>query len=387
MNRKAIYLLIIIYLAFISLGLPDPMLGSAWPTMYPEMRVPVSYAGILSMIISVGTVVSSLLSHRLTKKLGTGKVTAISVLMTAVALYGFSVSNNFLLLIIWAIPYGLGAGGVDAALNNYVATHYASRHMSWLHCMWGVGTIIGPYVMGYVLALGKTWNDGYKVVAITQFGLAFLLVATLFLWKENQGQKSVEKTAPISLKHILKLPGVKEVMATFFCYCALEQTAMLWASSYMVLHKGVVAEVAARYAGMFFIGITAGRAVSGFMTLKLKDTEMIRLGQCVILSGIVVMLLPFGRTITLIGLIMVGLGCAPIYPSIIHSTPFRFGAEQSQAIIGVQMASAYVGTSLMPPLFGMLAERLGVVWLPIYLLVILVMMALMHERLLIKTRR
>lgn len=387
MNRKAIFLLIIIYLAFISLGLPDPMLGSAWPTMYPKMGVPVSYAGILSMIISVGTVVSSLLSERLTKKLGTGAVTAISVLMTAVALYGFSISNHFLLLIVWAIPYGLGAGGVDAALNNYVATHYASRHMSWLHCMWGVGTIIGPYVMGYVLASGNTWNDGYKVVAIAQFGLAFLLVATLFLWKGKQKQEDVESRVPISLKNILKLPGVKEVMVTFFCYCALEQTAMLWASSYLVLHKGVVAEVAARYAGMFFIGITAGRAISGFMTLKLKDTEMIRLGQGVILAGIVVMLLPLGRTITLIGLIMVGLGCAPIYPSVIHSTPFRFGADKSQAIIGVQMASAYVGTSLMPPLFGMITERIGVAWLPIYLLLILMIMVLMHERLLKKIGR
>ncbi len=387
MNRKAIFLLIIIYLAFISLGLPDPMLGSAWPTMYMEMGVPVSYAGILSMIISVGTVVSSLLSDRITRRMGTGMVTAMSVLMTAVALFGFSISHNFLLLILWAIPYGLGAGGVDAALNNYVATHYASRHMSWLHCMWGVGTIIGPYVMGYVLASGKTWNNGYQVVAIAQCGLAFLMMATLFLWKGNQTQERVGRTAPISLKHILKLPGVKEVMVTFFCYCALEQTAMLWASSYMVLHKGVAVEVAARYAGMFFIGITVGRAVSGFMTLKLKDTAMIRLGQGVILLGIAMLLLPLGKTVTLIGLIMVGLGCAPIYPSVIHSTPFRFGAERSQAIIGVQMASAYVGTSLMPPLFGMITERIGVAWLPVYLLLILVMMVLMHERLLKKTGR
>ena len=383
-------LLVIIYISFISLGLPDSLLGSAWPSIYPELKVPVSYAGIISMIIALGTIVSSLQSDRLTRKLGTGKVTAVSVGMTAAALFGFSVSHSFWMLCLWAVPYGLGAGSVDASLNNYVALHYESRHMSWLHCMWGVGATIGPYIMGFALTGGMTWNGGYRIISMIQIVLTILLVVSLPLWKgKNSSGSSSENSqaqpSALSIRNILRIPGAKEVMVCFFCYCAVEQTAALWASSYLTLYKGVPEETAARFAGMFFIGITVGRALSGFITMKLNDVQMIRLGQGLIGAGVLIMLLPLGAGASLAGLIIIGLGCAPIYPCIIHSTPDRFGADRSQAIIGVQMASAYVGTCLMPPLFGLIANHVSVSLFPFYMLVILVLMTVMHELLIKKT--
>lgn len=397
-------LLAIIYLAFISLGLPDSLLGSAWPTMYQQFGVPISYAGIISMIISAGTIVSSLQSDRLTKKLGTGKVTAISVAATAVALFGFSFSHSFWALYLWAIPYGLGAGSVDASLNNYVALHYESRHMSWLHCMWGVGATAGPYIMGIALSMGQGWNMGYRYIGIIQVVLTAVLVFSLPLWKgrkspienlqnaemeqllENASEKA-DTTAEkaLSLREILKIAGAKEVMLCFFCYCALEQTAGLWASSYLTLHKGVSSETAAIFASLFYIGITVGRAISGFITMKLNDTQMVRLGQSIIVLGIMAMVLPGSNVLALAGLILIGLGCAPIYPCVIHSTPAHFGADKSQAIIGVQMAFAYIGILAMPPLFGVLASRISVALLPCYLFAILVVMVIMHELLTKKT--
>lgn len=382
-------LLAVIYLSFISLGLPDALLGSAWPTMYQEFQVPVSYAGIISMIISVGTIISSLQSDRLTRKLGTGKVTAISVGMTAIALFGFSTSHSFWMLCLWAIPYGLGAGNVDASLNNYVALHYASRHMSWLHCMWGVGASLGPYVMSYALAGGQPWNMGYRYIAILQIVLTAILIFSLPLWKKHpSAEVSANGAIPdkgLSLPEIIRIRGAKAVMIAFFCYCALESTAGLWASSYLVLHNGLDAETAASYASLFYIGITVGRAISGFVTMKLNDSQMIRLGQGIILIGIALLFLPLGTTVVLAGLIIIGLGCAPIYPCIIHSTPDHFGADKSQALIGVQMASAYVGTSLMPPLFGLIANHISVSLYPVYLLLILILMFAMHEKLVKQT--
>lgn len=383
-------LLVIIYLAFISLGLPDSLLGSAWPTMYHEFSVPVSYAGGISMIIAVGTIISSLQSDRLTKKLGTGKVTAISVLMTAAALFGFSISHSYTALCLWAIPYGLGAGSVDASLNNYVALHYASRHMSWLHCMWGIGASLGPYIMGYALSGGQGWNMGYRYIAILQIVLTAILFFSLPLWKKQKSadtkQLDEENTKPLALQQIIKVPGAKEIMVTFFCYCALEQTTGLWASSYLVLQRGLAAEAAAGFAGLFFIGITVGRAAGGFLTMKLNDTQMIRLGQALILSGIVFLFLPFGNITALLGLVLIGLGCAPVYPSIIHSTPEHFGADKSQAMIGVQMASAYVGTCFMPPVFGFIANHISISIFPLYLLTILLLMVAMHEKMLPKVK-
>ena len=379
-------LLAVIYISFISLGLPDALLGSAWPTMYPQLDVPVSYAGVVSMIIALGTILSSLMSDRLEHKLGTGKVTAISVATTAVALFGFSTSDSFWQLCLWAIPYGLGAGSVDAALNNYVALHYASRHMSWLHCMWGLGATVGPSIMGWALSGGMTWNAGYRYIGFFQIALTIVLFLTLPMWKRRAGEEEVAQPQPLTLAQIVRIPGAREVMVAFFCYCALEQTAGLWASSYLALHKGVPAETAAAFAGMFYIGITLGRGMSGFLTLKFSDTQMIRMGFAVIGAGVAAMLLPMGERVSLAGLILVGLGCAPIYPCIIHSTPDHFGPEKSQALIGVQMASAYTGTCLMPPLFGLIADHIHVSLLPYYLTGILALMVWMHERMVRKTQ-
>lgn len=381
-------LLAIIYIAFISLGLPDSLLGSAWPSIYTEFGVPLSYAGIISMIIALGTIVSSLQSDRLTRKLGTGKVTAISVILTVLALLGFSTSHSFAMLCLWAIPYGLGAGSVDASLNNYVALHYESKHMSWLHCMWGVGATLGPYIMGFALTGGNSWNMGYRYIGIMQIVLTAVLFFSLPLWKSSKTHTldhTETSMKPLTLPEIIRIPGAKEVMLCFFCYCALEQTTGLWASSYLTLYKGISPETAASFASLFFIGITIGRALSGFITMKLSNVQMIRLGQVFIAVGIFTMLLPAMEIFSLIGLILIGLGCAPIYPCIIHSTPAHFGAERSQAIIGVQMASAYIGTCLMPPLFGILANKITVALLPLYLLGVLLIMILMHELLTRKT--
>lgn len=386
-------LLPIIYLAFISLGLPDSLLGAAWPSMYPELEIPVSYAGAISMIIAAGTVVSSLQSDRLTRHFGTGKVTSVSVAMTALALWGFSVSHSFYLLCLWAIPYGLGAGSVDASLNNYVALHYASRHMSWLHCMWGVGASLGPHIMGYVLSGGRSWSLGYRYVALIQIALTAVLLLSLPLWKsgaaraDGEGGKEQGTSAALSLGQILCIPGAKEIMTAFFCYCALEQTTALWASSYLVLHRGTSAETAASYASLFFVGITVGRALSGFLTIRWNDTQMVRLGQGVILLGALAVLLSGSDQIALLGFILIGLGCAPVYPCMIHATPEHFGEDKSQAVIGVQMASAYVGTCLMPPLFGLLAGMWGAALLPFYLLAILFGMIAAHESLIKTSQR
>ena len=378
-------LLAVIYVSFISLGLPDSLLGAAWPSIYQGFGVPVSYSGVIFCIISVGTVISSLQSDRLTRKFGAGGVTAISVTMTAAALFGFSVSNSFLALCLWAIPYGLGAGSVDAALNNYVALHFASRHMSWLHCMWGIGASVGPYIMGAALTRDAGWHAGYRIIGIIQLVLTVMIVLSLPLWKtktdENAEEQATVPSKPLTLKQIFSIPGVKADLLTFFCYCSLEQTTSLWASSYLVLNKGITPETAASFASLFFIGITVGRALCGFLTLKLNDAQMVRIGLGFIAIGIVPLILPLGEAVTLVGLLLIGFGCAPIYPSIIHATPSHFGAENSQAIIGVQMASAYIGNCLMPPLFGVLANHTTIAILPYYLLAILILMGTMHETL------
>lgn len=375
------FLLAIIYLSFISLGLPDALLGAAWPVVHVQFAVPVSYMGIVGVLISGSTVISSLMADRLNYRFGTGKVTAVSTAITAITLAGFGCSTEFWHLLVLAIPYGLGAGSIDAALNNYVALHYESRHMSWLHCMWGVGASTGPFVMSAVLTAGHNWNMGYLVIAVIQAILTAVLFVALPMWKKSGFNRAEEQGKPLALTEVIAIPGAKEVMVTFFCYCGLELTAGAWASSYFVLKDGLSADEAAGYACLFYIGITVGRAISGFVSMKLNDTQMIRLGAGVIGFGILLMLMPFGKYATIVGLVFVGLGCAPIYPCIIHSTPAHFGENRSQALIGVQMASAYVGNCTVTPFFGFLAGSVGVWLLPFYLLVILALMYVMHERL------
>ena len=373
-------LIAIIYLSFISLGLPDGLLGAAWPSMYPELGVSVSGAGVVSMTIAVGTIVSSLLSDRLTCRFGAGKVTAVSVAMTACALFGFSVCTEYWMLFLWAVPYGLGAGGVDASLNNYVALHYSSRHRSWLHCMWGVGASVGPYIMGWVLSGGHHWSGGYRIVGVLQIILTVVLFLTLGLWKNRKTELGTAE--PVPLHKVFAIPGAREILVTFLCYCGLEQTAALWASSFLTLSRGVERSTAAFFASLFFMGMTLGRGVNGFLTMKFDDRTLIRMGCAITGLGVGAMLLP--GNLALAGLLLVGLGCAPIYPCIIHSTPANFGPEKSQALIGVQMASAYVGTLTLPPLFGLIANHIGAWVMPVYLLGILVLMVWMHEKMLKK---
>lgn len=372
------FLLALIYIAFISLGLPDSLLGSGWPVMHTELGVPVSFMGIISMVISGGTIISSLLSDRLTRKLETKNVTVISVLLTVVALFGFSLSNRFWMLIVFAVPYGLGAGAIDAALNNYVALHYKAKHMSWLHCFWGVGTIVSPFIIGYALT-NHTWNGGYRIVGLIQLAISVLLIVTLPVWKVNKTtDEKVGKS--VGLIGALKIKGVPFLLIGFFAYCAAEATTMQWASTYFAEVKKIPAERAAALASLFYIGITAGRFISGFITDKLGDRKMILIGTAVLICGIIALLIPTDSYIAaFIAFLVIGFGCAPIYPCIIHSTPNNFGAENSGAIIGIQMASAYVGSTFIPPLFGLLGNSAGFEIMPIYILAFFILMITMTE--------
>lgn len=371
-----ILLLAIIYLAFISLGLPDSLLGSAWPTIRMDFDVPLSYMGLVSMIIAGGTIISGLMSERLTKKFSAKIVTVVSVFLTATALFGFSTSTEFYQLCLWGIPYGLGAGAIDAALNNYVALHYNSRHMSWLHCFWGVGTIISPYIMSYALT-HTVWTDGYRMTSYIQFAIAVIMVLTLPLWKVNKEAEVTEESAKVlGLRGALKIKGVPYLLMGFLAYCGAESTTMLWASSYLEGTRGATKEEAAAFGALFFIGITVGRFLAGFISDKVGDKKMIYLGTGIALLGVVCIALPFEIT-ALTGFVIIGLGCAPIYPCIIHSTPRNFGAENSQGIIGIQMASAYVGSTFMPPLFGLIANHISLTLMPIYLAFFFVLMLVM----------
>ena len=373
----AALLLAIIYLAFISLGLPDSLLGSAWPVMHQDLGAPLSAMGIVTMIISAGTIVSSLASDFLTKKFGTGVVTAVSVLMTAAAMLGFSFATSYWMLLLIAVPYGLGAGGVDAALNNYVALHYKSRHMSWLHCFWGVGALVSPFIMGACLTGPSGWEGGYRVTSYVQIGLTALLFFSLPLWKKPQAAEVRAK--PITLPQTLRLKGVAFLLIAFFAYSALEATSMYWASSYFAGYKGASAELAAMLGSLFYIGLTAGRLLSGFVSEKLGDRILIRIGAGVIAVGLVLLALPLGTSAAVAGFLIIGFGCAPVYPSIIHATPANFGAENSQSVIGVEMAFAYLGTTFMPPLFGVLAQYVSLAWLPLWLGAFLVLLFVMTE--------
>ena len=382
MNRDSkmyLLLLAVIYLAFISLGLPDSLLGAAWPAIRTEFQVPLSYMGLISMIISGGTIISSLMSERLTKKIGTKIVTLVSVLVTAFALIGFSVSTEFYQLCLWGIPYGLGAGAIDAALNNYVALHYNTRHMSWLHCFWGVGAIISPYIMSYAL-IHSTWMTGYRMVAYLQLIIAGVLLFTLPLWKVNKPLTKNENDSRIlGIKGALKIKGVPYLLIGFFSYCAAEATAIYWASSYLEIARGFSKDEAAAFGSLFFIGLTVGRFLAGFVSEKLGDNKMIRIGAGIALSGIILIAIPV-QAATVIGFVIIGFGCAPIYPCIIHSTPNNFGAENSQGIIGVQMASAYVGSTLMPPLFGLIANHISLSLMPVFLAFFIVLLFFMINK-------
>ena len=384
-------LLTLIYICFISLGLPDSLLGSAWPMLHTEINVPVSFAGIISMIISVGTIISSLMCDHIQRKYGTGKITAVSIALTAIALFGFSMSTEFWMLVLWAIPYGIGAGGVDAVLNNYVALHYKSQHMSWLHCMWGLGASISPYIMSFSLIRLDSWNYGYLIVSIIQIVLSAFIFTSLPLW--NKAEKlSVENieiecdTPPLTFREVFSIAGAIPCFLAFFGYCALEMTTSLWASSYLVETKGISPEAAAGFASMYYIGITVGRGINGFLAMKFNDRFLVRLGLGIIGTGILLVILPFHSVLSLIGFAVMGLGSAPVYPCIMHMTPDIFGKDKSQRMIGMQMAFAYMGFLTVPPLFGIIANHISIALLPVFVLILLVIITFMHEMLLKKTK-
>ena len=374
-----VLLLVIIYISFISLGLPDSLLGSAWPSMYHLLNVPLHYAGFISMIIAGGTVISSVFSARIIRRFGTGIVTTVSVLMTAAALIGFSVSPSFLYLCLCGIPLGLGAGSVDAALNNYVALHYKARHMSWLHCFWGVGASVGPIIMSAFLIHKNSWNLGYRTIGIIQFCLVLLLFISLPLWKKNTTAETRSRHDSIKFTKIFSIVGIKEALIAFFCYCSIETVTGLWGASFLVTEKGISPEIAAQWIALYYIGITSGRFISGFITMKLTNRQMIRLGQIIIGGGIITLVLPFGNSTLLPGLFMIGLGCAPIYPSLLHETPQNFGEEYSQTIMGIQMGCAYIGITLMPPIFGQLASYMSFNIFPVFIGIILAIKIVMIE--------
>ena len=375
-------LLALIYVCFISLGLPDSLLGSAWPVLHAEINVPMSFAGIVSTTVFAGTITSSLFSDKLLCRFGAGKVTAVSVVMTAVALFGFSVSNAFWMLILWAVPYGLGAGGVDAILNNYVALHFKAQHMSWLHCMWGIGASVSPYIMSFSLIKLSNWNYGYLIVSCIQIALSAVIFISLPLWKNGTDSSETEwapvQVKSLSFKEIFSISAALPCFLTFFAYCSLELTTSLWASSYLVQKWSFTPEAAAGYASMFYIGITLGRFANGFLAMKKSDRFLIRMGLLIVTVGILLLFVPIS-TFALVGFIVIGLGCAPIYPCIIHMTPDVFGKDKSQAIIGVQMAFAYIGFLVMPPLFGVIADCISISLLPVFQLVLLILMFSMHE--------
>ncbi|WP_394978683.1 MFS transporter [Candidatus Allofournierella excrementavium] len=373
-------LLAVIYLVFISLGLPDSLLGSGWPTMRLVFDQPLSAAGMVSMIITGGTICSSLLSERLTAKFSTRGVTVASVFLSAAALFGFSVSTRFWMLCLWAVPYGLAAGCIDSAINNYVALHYRSRHMSWLHCFWGVGTVISPCVMSWALR-HSGWQLGYRAVALMQLAIGVVLVLTLPVWNIHRDEAQTARAGQVlGIRGALKIKGAPTLFVGFFAYCGAEGTSILWASSYLVGERGFSAQRAAASAAVLYVGITVGRFVSGFIADKVGDRGMIRLGTGVIAAALAVLALPGGGELgALLGLGLLGLGNAPVYPAIIHATPQNFGAENSQGIIGMQMASAYVGSTLMPPLFGLIANRAGLGWMPLFLALLILLMITMLE--------
>ena len=376
-NMVSTALLMMIYLSFISLGLPDSMLGSAWPAMNVSLNAPLWGAGLVQMLISFCTIISSLNSAKLIRKFGTGKLTAISVATTALALLGFSLAKNYAFLLLMAVPLGLGAGAVDAGLNNYVALHCEAKHMSWLHCFWGVGTIIGPMILSAVLRVGGSWATGYRAVGLIQCAVSALLFATLGMWKRGNIQQEEYGAKALSVWEVLNLPGAKAGMVTFLCYCAVESTLGLWGATYISQVRGVDEATAASFGAMFYIGITVGRAISGFMAMKLLPKQMVRVGQALLALGCIFMMIPAGSTLSGIGLVVCGLGCAPIYPNIIQDTPVNYGTENSQAAIGVQMAFAYVGSTFLPSIFGALAGVDGYGLLPYFAISICVLMTVL----------
>ena len=363
-------LLAVIYLIFISLGLPDSLLGSGWPTMQIDFGVPSSYAGFVSMTISCMTVFSALLSPRLIQKFHTKWIVIVSIALTVLGLFGFSLCSEYWMLFIIAVPYGLGAGSIDAAVNHYVANHYPSSVMNFLHCFYGVGAVISPYIMSQALKFAR-WNEGYRWTALIQMGILLVCILSLPLWKKNESQSEDENHDNAGIAETLKVPGVVLTLIAFFAYCAGEATCFLWTPSYFAGTKtGLSAETIASFGSLIFGGLMLGRLISGYVSNKLGDRLLIRIGIAVEAFGILLVFLPLkGYIVAAIGFVVIGTGMGPIYPAIQHMAPANFGKRYSAAAIGMQMASAYIGSTFMPMLFGQLQQVIGIGIMPAYLLI------------------
>lgn len=391
-------LLPVIYLTFISLGLPDSLLGTAWPVMHVDLGAPVAAQSLISIIISCCTIVSSLLTARLVRRLGTGRLTALSVALTAAAILGFSTTGAFWQLCLIAIPYGLGAGAIDAALNNYVALNYGARHMSWLHCCWGIGASVGPLVMGWALGASMGWPGGYLAIGAVQVAITVVLLFSVPLWRQAAGIDSAgegkgkntdedeDKAAnegtggALTNRELLSLPGARAAIGSFGTYCALEGSIGLWIASYLTMARGLNASTAASIVAQFYLGITAGRLISGFIAQWLTSENQIRLGQALVAAGLIGLIVLDGPLAASACVLVAGLGCAPIYPSIVALTPKRFGERASQGLVSLQMACAYAGSMLVPPIFGLVAGAGGSPLIPFMALALLAANIILAER-------
>lgn len=364
-------LLAIIYISFISLGLPDSLLGAAWPVMRIQLGASLPAAGAVSMIVTACTVVSSLLSGRVGARFGAGRVTAASVLMTAAALLGMALSPSLWALCACAVPLGLGAGAVDAVLNGFVALHYKAHHMSWLHCFWGVGATAGPVILSLFIAGGLGWRGGYGAISALQFLLAAALFAMLRLWRRFDsppvGEESGARARGRAVNP-LRVKGAAPALLYYFSYAFVEMTTGLWGASFLADAKGLPPDVAARWASAYFIGITAGRFTTGFLTMRFAYRRLIAAGIALCGAGALLMLPPLPAAASLAGLLLMGAGSAPVFPGMLHETPSNFGAARAQAMMGYQMASSYVGAALVPPLFGLISNAFGIWLLPFYVL-------------------
>ena len=370
-------LLIVIYIAFIGLGIPDSLFGTAWPAIYADFRLPISYASFVTVIISGGTIISSLLSARVIKRLGTSKVCFISTAMTAAALIGFSCSKSLWPMCLLAVPLGLGAGSIDTALNNYVSLHYSAMHMSFLHCFYGVGVTVSPLVLSLVISGEQGWRGGYRIAFLIQLCITMILLLALPLWKKvhkpvNDAQEPAIKVLP--LKETLRIPGVKLMCLLFICSCAIELTCGGWGSTYLVEYKHMAAEKAAGIVMFYYMGMTIGRFLSGVLAARLNSWQIIRLGQYVLGAAILILLLPVPPVAAALALFMVGLGNGPMFPNFNYLTPQNFGADISQSVMGTQMASSYVGIMLAPAVCGLIGQRMGMVIFPPYLLMFFLVM-------------
>ncbi|MCI6039817.1 MAG: MFS transporter [Clostridiales bacterium] len=376
-------LLVLIYVAFISLGLPDSLLGSVWPAMHIDLGADLSLAGVLGAVVCAGTVLSGLMSARLIARFGTARVTAVSVLMTAAAMLGMALSSSFILTLLLCIPLGLGGGAVDAALNNFVALHYRAQHMNWLHCFWGVGATLGPAVIGLLLRLTGQWRGGYLGMAAAQCVLAAVMFASLPLWRKAEGdadgQTESGNIQPMRLREVLMLPLAGPVLISLLAYCGAESVMNLWCASYLVGARGIAADRAASWVSLFFLGITLGRMLAGFLSVRMRPAQLVRAGVLFAIVGIALLLSPLDSLLPA-ACLLVGLGFAPVYPSMLHRTPVIFGQQASQSVMGIQMAFAYIGSTLMPPLAGALTHLAGMGFLPVFVLGLTALLLIMSER-------